>query len=82
VLFGSLATFAVVWSMLMAQLLGGHDPAVGPIAALPAPGHEHAPVVTRSSGGHAGAGSAAPSGAAPLAPVTTRSSGVEDEIDD
>jgi hypothetical protein len=82
VLFASLSTFAVVWVMLMARLLGGHDPAAGPLAALPAPAPGHAPVVTRSSGGHAGARKATPSSTAPAAPVTTRSSGGEEEIDD
>lgn len=73
----TLATFLVVFAILMARLQSGVDPALGPSAnrSLAAPGSAGATVVTRASGGSAPAGASGPPARRTTPAVTTRASG-------
>jgi hypothetical protein len=73
----TLATFLVVFTILMARLQGGVDPALGPSAnrSLLAPRASGGAVVTRASGSAGPAVSTSGAPAQPASPVITRTSG-------
>jgi hypothetical protein len=73
----TLATFLVVFTILMARLQGGVDPALGPSAnlSLLAPRASGGAVVTRTSGSAGPAVSTSGAPAEPASPAITRTSG-------
>lgn len=73
----TLATFLVVFTILMARLQSGVDPALGPAAtgSLVVPGSSRGAILTRASGGAAPAVLKSGSPSSSTGPVLTRTSG-------
>jgi hypothetical protein len=75
VVAAALAAFSLALGGLTAQLITGHDPALGTLASVSQPaGKGTAPLTTSASGAVRGA-SAAPAGHATTAPLVTSTSG-------